>query len=957
MLRQADGKYLVAGNESLSLNEQTGLIARFNVDGSLDTTFGTNGFARLNPVAGGGVLYDFTLQPDGKILTVGPGMTIFRLNLDGSRDVSFGENGKAVVEIPSQVSGSAGDSQSDGYSVLVQPDGNIVVSGTVFRGSLPARLVVVRLLDTGLLDSTFSGDGIVVGQSGVFGDSIIDSQGRITVLGRNGGWALTRLLPNGSLDKTFGGNGEIVQSLAGGTLWEGAITQQTNGKLILVGTYINYNGVPQDPAERRAGVALTRLLSNGDFDPSFGEGGSVIEPREDLDGVPEGFGDVAVQSDGAIVAAGLFEVLRTGQDGPYEESAFGVARYIGDPISLDADGDGVPDEEDLCPNTPGVAPTGCPASSYVALGDSYSSGFGVGDYEFGTHKDGTAYPANDCQRSAGAYGPLVAHALKMPIVFRACQGAVTHDLMFPRDNPWGESAQFDYLGSNVGLVTFSIGGNDVEFAKRLEECILGFELLPFNTCSSDSKVTEPVRESLERLDGGRATPARIIPYGDLFKAARERTPFATRIAVGYPEFFTRQGGTRPLSPDRCEGIKAVDQTWATEQLRALNSIIKKNAERNGFLFVDPSPYFDGHEFCSGGDEWFFPLIGPSGLDPGRFHPTSAGHRAFMHAVLDVLDGKTGPQRSAFTINDGESVLHGLVIPSGKGRLITSTEWPGSDVLTSLTSPSGDRYTRSNPGPNAHHANGATWEQFEIADPEPGEWLVQLYGASVSQGGEPVRFVTQIDNKPNAAPVARISYSREGTRVQFDAAQSSDSDGQIRSYDWYVTSPAKEVTAGGPTLDLPADAAEGRTVTLVVTDNDGATDFADVTLQAVDTESRVLSDLAIVPNSDRVAPWLRGLRLEEWTKHKWKTSRIIRTKRVRLTMRLAEAARVGLSIHTPSGAKRSSIRARAWDVPEGKHSVAMTGLLRGAKPGRYRLSLTAVDRASNTRAYGLGFRLK
>lgn len=115
---------------------------------------------------------------------------------------------------------------------------------------------------------------------------------------------------------------------------------------------------------------------------------------------------------------------------------------------------------------------------YVALGDSYSSGFGVEPYFSGTHKDGTE---NDCQRSQSAYGPVVATKRQLELSFHACQGAVTKDFYQARNSTWGEIRQLDHLRSDTGLVTFSIGGNDAKFADVLAECILGFELLPFNT--------------------------------------------------------------------------------------------------------------------------------------------------------------------------------------------------------------------------------------------------------------------------------------------------------------------------------------------------------------------------------------------------------------------------------------------------------------------------------------------
>lgn len=182
-------------------------------------------------------------------------------------------------------------------------------------------------------------------------------------------------------------------------------------------------------------------------------------------------------------------------------------------------------------------------TDYVALGDSYSSGYGAGDYEPGTNGDPGP---NDCQRSRNSFAWPVGEGLGLATRFHACQGAVTRDLYEsrPSDPDWGEPPQFDQLGPETGLVSFSIGGNDAGFAKRLKECIIGFELLPFNTCSGDDKVLAPVAEAFARLDGATAAPANIVPYDAIGKDVRRKTPYATRIAVGYPRLFRLSRASR-----------------------------------------------------------------------------------------------------------------------------------------------------------------------------------------------------------------------------------------------------------------------------------------------------------------------------------------------------------------------------------------------------------------------------
>src|SRR6476660_4523945 len=92
------------------------------------------------------------------------------------------------------------------------------------------------------------------------------------------------------------------------------------------------------------------------------------------------------------------------------------------------------------------------APSYVALGDSYSSGVGTRSYL----SDGTS-----CQRSTYAYPSLVAAARGYALNFRACSGAKLPDVT---------NTQLGALAASTGYVTISVGGNDAGFAGVLTEC-------------------------------------------------------------------------------------------------------------------------------------------------------------------------------------------------------------------------------------------------------------------------------------------------------------------------------------------------------------------------------------------------------------------------------------------------------------------------------------------------------
>jgi lysophospholipase L1-like esterase len=462
-------------------------------------------------------------------------------------------------------------------------------------------------------------------------------------------------------------------------------------------------------------------------------------------------------------------------------------------------------------------------SHYVALGDSYSSGFGVAPFYAGTHKDNGP---NDCQRSKLAYGPRVAEAKGLTLDFHACQGAVTKDFYYPRNSTWGEVRQLDHLKADTGLVTFSIGGNDAKFAPLVRDCIDGWELLPFNTCYKDERVFQPVRDAMARLDGQASTPADITPYNTLYGDVRRAAGRATRVAVGYPHFYTASGSDRTFLPGgRCEGVKKADQRWMVEKIDELNGIIERNARRNGFLFANPNPRFDGHELCGGSKEWIGGIF-----SDGPFHPTVDGQKAIADAVLAKL-ADDGFQH--FTVLPQQKVTYSFIVGSPKQFISLVTGWPGSDVSLSLVSPSGRRIDRSTHAPDVTRETQATFEHLEVTNPEQGTWTAELFGEDVTAGGEPVTLSIYQGDIPNQAPTGRITPRIEGDSLVLDARGSTDPDGKVVSYDWYVSSADDDQVLQGPTVKVPLAGAAERTFTLVVTDNRGATDFQDLAWIPID----------------------------------------------------------------------------------------------------------------------------
>ncbi len=179
-----DGKILIGGYSDGDDNSSFGL-ARFNADGSVDAAFGNNGKVENNPSNVDAAAYAMGVQQDGKIVQTGyidDAVGVGRFNMDGTPDMSFGTNGWVTV--------SPGANYNEGYALLVQPDGKILVGGLSNDASYNSSFTVIRLLDDGMLDNTFGDAGVAKtnfedlgAASGRCNDLTFQSDGKILAAG------------------------------------------------------------------------------------------------------------------------------------------------------------------------------------------------------------------------------------------------------------------------------------------------------------------------------------------------------------------------------------------------------------------------------------------------------------------------------------------------------------------------------------------------------------------------------------------------------------------------------------------------------------------------------------------------------------------------------------------------------------------------------------------------------
>jgi uncharacterized delta-60 repeat protein len=325
---QPDGKIVVAGG-AFPLFTFLGNfeVVRYNPNGSLDRSFGNGGIV-TTIFPEGSYAFDVALQPDGKIIAAGtvfvdfnPGdlsdtdFALARYNPDGSLDTTFGNGGTVTTDFFGN--------EDDAFSVLIQPDGKIVAVGSANNPASYYDFAAVRYLSDGTIDTLFGVAGKV---STDFGDQNFDrarsaalqSDGRIVAAGfaisQNGGvqnFAVARYSSNGVLDTTFSNDGKTQIDF--GNCCQGAtkVLLQSNGKIVTVG-YANTEDSDSD-------FLLARLNPRGSLDATFGVGGRVRTSFGDLNGGANG---AALQSDGKIVAVG-FQATFSNQ-----WTNFALARYL-----------------------------------------------------------------------------------------------------------------------------------------------------------------------------------------------------------------------------------------------------------------------------------------------------------------------------------------------------------------------------------------------------------------------------------------------------------------------------------------------------------------------------------------------------------------------------------------------------------------------------------------------------
>jgi uncharacterized delta-60 repeat protein len=380
VLVQTDNKIIAVGTYAGSSSPRFFALTRYNTNGALDSSFGNNGKVvtdfDANAVNEGALAA--AIQPDGKIIAAGyvslisPGPGFFalaRYNPNGSLDTTFGNGGKVLTAIVQHINTARGvavgqdgkivaageyfgslqnfqtliarytatgvlegtttdqrgvdlgDSNTP-MAVTIQPDGKILTAGSYKSNfsSSGADITMLRFTADGFPDTSFAGNGRLLIPSPAVSEFLtsvaVQADGRIVAGGGSGSDLLVmRFTADGSPDLTFGGGTGRVTTPMGGFSQANSVIVKPNGKILAAGT-VEFSG--------QQNFAIACYNADGSLDTSFSGDGKLAF---NFGGMPSLARGMAVDGLGRVVLGGYASIM------------FGVARlYTLDPVPVTVTG-------------------------------------------------------------------------------------------------------------------------------------------------------------------------------------------------------------------------------------------------------------------------------------------------------------------------------------------------------------------------------------------------------------------------------------------------------------------------------------------------------------------------------------------------------------------------------------------------------------------------------------------
>lgn len=411
-----------------------------------------------------------------------------------------------------------------------------------------------------------------------------------------------------------------------------------------------------------------------EHDPEAGEHGRDGQPTDGAGGEPASEGESAEQSseehgaDQASANSGATAALRTSRKRPRTRrarialySAAALVLVLVVTVAVPATRDGVADL--WCDLTGGVCPGDSPPlteeeqqeeldwrvrvdpeeaalwGNYVALGDSYSSGDGAGDYDPSTAEPG------GCWRSENAYPRLISEEYEFSgtLAFFACSSHKGEDMLSQLGTP---ESQIERVTDHTSLVTVGIGGNDLGFIPVLRTCMVRMPILDNTACvDQEEEVTDRMEQFEETLT-------------QVLEEIHERAPDARILVLGYPRLF-------PENPTGMYYTLSVsDQEWLNTVAERFNGAIRDTVYRvdgdvygerdvGSAEYVNVFSSLNGYE-VSADEAWLNGIVlGELGegleVDRASFHPTAEGQMSMAQRVRSQIE--EGPERTLYVTRE------------------------------------------------------------------------------------------------------------------------------------------------------------------------------------------------------------------------------------------------------------------------------------------------------------------
>lgn len=449
-----------------------------------------------------------------------------------------------------------------------------------------------------------------------------------------------------------------------------------------------------------------------------------------------------------------------------------------------------------------------PSLQYLALGDSFASGEGAYDYRGGTDVEG-----NNCHISTKSYKYLIADELIYSAAESvACSGAKMKDIYINTTNKYSEFTpqasgrvndsfdeeifsnylpgyrwQYEFVERyKPDAITLSISGNDINFGKKLQYCIL----TQYNCFESAEQKAGILKEIKAQFTGLAA----------VYKKIREVSPDTRVYVIGYPS-LALPGGDCALNVRLSEA----ELTLADEIVEDLNTMIKRAAAREGMFFVDTTDAFSGHRLCEGApgstavNGLTFGTDQPFGFGPvssATYHPNKLGHELFAETILqhtsnltadmptpdESVSTKDMPSRLNPTDTDYPDVGTPILEDGLFGELVKIGDSAASLIQTAgYYLRAGDTFTaeiHSEPTVigSATALDSETLQVNAVMPTgvEPGAHTVHLYGENIA--GEPIDIYKSVVVIASDTDYDGDGIPNESDQCMFVDASGTDSDG-------------------------------------------------------------------------------------------------------------------------------------------------------------------------------------